>query len=175
MKNLPNFKYHPDPLKTGSIAESSKVCISCGQARGFIYTLRAHIRGGGDLCPWCIASGEAVKKFNGCIMDPVELTEAGFSGEILEELCFRTPAYECWGIDWWLACCTDACEFHGDATRDELLELDHEGLKALSKYTFYRRDRLLDLFADYRPKGCPAFYRFVCRHCRKVKYYSDHH
>ena len=34
---LPIFKYHPDPLKTGSIKPSSAECACCGTSRGYIY------------------------------------------------------------------------------------------------------------------------------------------
>ncbi len=32
--SLPTFKYHPDPLATGSVIESNVECVCCGQARG---------------------------------------------------------------------------------------------------------------------------------------------
>ena len=36
---LPVFRYHPDPVRTGSIAASVKECRCCGRSRGYIYTL----------------------------------------------------------------------------------------------------------------------------------------
>ena len=35
--DLPTFKYHPDPMATGSVVESGTKCVCCEQARGFIY------------------------------------------------------------------------------------------------------------------------------------------
>lgn len=34
---LPVFKYHPDPVSTGSVREDSGQCACCGKERGFIY------------------------------------------------------------------------------------------------------------------------------------------
>jgi len=36
--DLPKFKYHPDPIATGSVAESENICACCEQARGYIYS-----------------------------------------------------------------------------------------------------------------------------------------
>jgi len=36
--DLPTFRYHPDPLASGSIAASDAACACCNQHRGFIYT-----------------------------------------------------------------------------------------------------------------------------------------
>ncbi|WP_084910671.1 CbrC family protein [Burkholderia ubonensis] len=34
---LPTFRYHPDPLGTGSVVESDARCVCCGVARGYRY------------------------------------------------------------------------------------------------------------------------------------------
>jgi uncharacterized protein CbrC (UPF0167 family) len=38
VEELPSFRYHPDPIGTGSIAESGEACRCCHQARGYMYT-----------------------------------------------------------------------------------------------------------------------------------------
>lgn len=35
---LPLFRYHADPVATGSVAVSDNECVCCEQARGYIYT-----------------------------------------------------------------------------------------------------------------------------------------
>ena len=35
--DLPHFKYHPDPIKTGSVKESDEPCECCEKARGYVY------------------------------------------------------------------------------------------------------------------------------------------
>jgi uncharacterized protein CbrC (UPF0167 family) len=37
-ETLPIFRYHPDPVGTGSVEPSSTTCVGCGRERGFIYT-----------------------------------------------------------------------------------------------------------------------------------------
>jgi len=58
---LPSFKYHQDPIATGSVRASDTRCLACGQVRGFIYT--GPVYDTDDLekaiCPWCIADGSA--------------------------------------------------------------------------------------------------------------------
>jgi uncharacterized protein len=36
--DLPVFRYHPDPIASGSIVASGAQCACCGARRGFIYT-----------------------------------------------------------------------------------------------------------------------------------------
>ncbi|WP_274521918.1 CbrC family protein [Burkholderia pyrrocinia] len=36
-KSLPAFRYHPDPLATGSVIRSDARCVCCGDARGYVY------------------------------------------------------------------------------------------------------------------------------------------
>ncbi|MCF3998784.1 CbrC family protein, partial [Pseudomonas aeruginosa] len=35
---LPHFRYHPEPLASGSIETSAATCQCCGKARGYVYT-----------------------------------------------------------------------------------------------------------------------------------------
>ena len=35
--SLPTFRYHEDPLATGSIVSSPNACRRCGRQRGYIY------------------------------------------------------------------------------------------------------------------------------------------
>ena len=35
---FPEFPYHPDPLRTGSVMESALPCALCGHRYGFVYT-----------------------------------------------------------------------------------------------------------------------------------------
>jgi uncharacterized protein CbrC (UPF0167 family) len=87
---LPVFRYHPDPVRSGSIKESASVCKSCGRARGFIYVGPVYAEAD-DLddrfCPWCIADGSAAAKFDAYftnveeIADEVPPVRAGRSGK----------------------------------------------------------------------------------------------
>ena len=176
MVNLPKFKYHPHPLGTGSVTESSEICQCCEQARGFIYNQAMHAEAEVErICPWCIASGSAAIKFDGSFVDDHPLLLAGLSKEIIEELCLRTPGYSSWQQESWLTCCNDACAFHGDAPREELLNLDQDGIEALSEDSGFSLYDLPDMIKNYEPMGSPAFYKFICRHCGRIKYNGDSH
>src|SRR5262245_31850617 len=104
--NLPVFKYHPDPLSSGSIKESKELCRCCGEERGCIYIRSVYAQENLDesICPWCIAEGRAHDRFDAVFIDeailPDELPEA-----VMEELAERTPGYTTWQSERWFACC----------------------------------------------------------------------
>ncbi|MEJ2148732.1 MAG: CbrC family protein [Chloroflexota bacterium] len=52
---LPYFRYHPYPLRTGSVKRSGNTCVVCGQARGYIYSGPVYARKEyiDCICPWC--------------------------------------------------------------------------------------------------------------------------
>ena len=56
---LPSFRYHPDPLASGSIVKSDRPCIVCEQQRGYLYDVTPYGEAEDieDICPWCIADG----------------------------------------------------------------------------------------------------------------------
>jgi uncharacterized protein CbrC (UPF0167 family) len=175
MSTLPTFRYHPDPIATGSIEESPNECLSCGQARGYIYTGSVYAEDDfeNDICPWCIADGSAAEQFEATFSDGYSLTEADVSDEIVEEVTKRTPGFECWQSEVWLTCCDDACEFHGDATKSDLQAVDEDDLEDMLAEWDLSMSEWKQLVKSYQPKGDPAVYKFVCRHCKQAKYNMD--
>lgn len=164
---LPKFKYHPDPLSTGSITASDTVCDCCGVARGFEYTASFYSprRSKPHLCPWCISSGEAAQKFDGDFSDPFPLEEDGILEKIIDEVSKRTPGYNSWQQEVWESHCEDACEFHGDATPDELASLNGDELSDHLDRIGLNPEQWQALVSAHRGGGNPAVYKFVCRHC----------
>ena len=143
---LPEFKYHPSPLTTGSIEKSDGVCRSCEQARGYIYTgpCYAEEELDNDLCPWCIADGSAHEKFSVEFVDSAGI--GGHDGRwdkvprsVIEEVAFRTPGFSGLQQEQWFTHCGDAAEFI------QKVEMDGAGVK----------------------------YIFRCRHCGKQGGYQD--
>jgi uncharacterized protein CbrC (UPF0167 family) len=65
---LPQFRYHPEPLATGEIEPSEDECLNCGQRRGYLYVgpVFAEKEIVDELCPWCIADGSAAARFDAC-------------------------------------------------------------------------------------------------------------
>jgi uncharacterized protein CbrC (UPF0167 family) len=113
---LPVFPYHPDPIATGAVRPSDKLCRTCEKRRGFIYGGPVYCRGSlrESLCPWCIADGTASMKSAALFSDPEPLHCAGLSAAIIKAVTCRTPGYTSWQGDLWLDHCDDACEYHGD-------------------------------------------------------------
>jgi len=75
---LPHFKYHPDPLSTGSIEESNAICKCCGKTCGYIYkgTAFSVQNCHACICPWCIADGSAHEALDVCFT--AEMAIGGF-------------------------------------------------------------------------------------------------
>ncbi|MGH7712620.1 MAG: CbrC family protein, partial [Gemmatimonadaceae bacterium] len=89
---LPEFRYHPDPIASGSIVVSSAMCRCCGQSRGYIYD--GPVYAGEELtdalCPWCIADGSAHAKFDAAFTDS-EAFAVGTPASAVQEIAERTP------------------------------------------------------------------------------------
>jgi uncharacterized protein CbrC (UPF0167 family) len=173
-KLLPQFKYHPDPIATGAFKLSDATCQCCGEARGYIYAASVYAEEDVEsVCPWCIADGSLEQKHDAMLNDDLPLHAAGLPSEVIREVTRRTPGYISWQQDSWIVCCNDACEFHGDAPEDEIRALDEEGIAALSAESGFSIEDLKEMVSQYEPGGSPAFYKFVCRHCSRVKYNGD--
>ena len=173
---LPTFRYHPDPVSTGSVKVSDTVCRCCGRARGAIYTASVYSRDELDdqICPWCIADGSAAAKFDASFCeDTARLRQAGVPDAVIEEVERRTPGFESWQGAAWLACCGDACEFHGDAPAAELRSVGAAALAEAFPDWGLDLDDWEDLVRHYRAPHDPAIYRFVCRHCARTHYGMD--
>lgn len=110
---LPTFRYHPDPIATGSIEPAPDECLACGRARGFRYVgpVYAETELNEQLCPWCIADGSAARKFD------AEFTDVGLGlppdvpDSVTDEIAHRTPGFHSWQQDHWLYHCGDGCTF----------------------------------------------------------------
>ena len=175
MSTLPHFRYHPDPIATGSIKESQNECRACGQVRGYIYTSSVYAREdfNENICPWCIADGSAAEKFDATFSDDNSLLDADVPDAVVDEVTKRTPGFECWQSEVWLTCCEDACEFHGDAAKVDLQALEEEDVEDMLAEWDWSFSEWKKLVKNYQPKGDPAVYKFVCRHCKTARYNMD--
>jgi uncharacterized protein CbrC (UPF0167 family) len=118
VSDLPQFKYHPNPLHTGAIEDSEANCECCGQARGFIY--RGHIYSVAkveQVCPWCIADGSVHAKWDAEFTDSAAIGGWGSCSEVprevWEEVAYRTPGFAALQEARWWTHCGDAAEFLG--------------------------------------------------------------
>jgi len=167
--DLPSFRYHPDPISTGAIVESDSACQCCGQVRGFTYTGSIYsVEDLDDICPWCIANGDAAAKFDASFVDDYPLVAAGIPEHVVEEVAHRTPGYVSWQQESWLMHCGDACEYHGDASKEDVRNVS-ESTKAAWMAEYNLDEEAWSQITDgYEPGGDPAIYKFICRHCRQV-------
>jgi uncharacterized protein len=170
---LPFFKYHPNPIETGRIKASDKICICCERAKGYIYTSPVYCKFDLDesICPWCITDGSAAEKFGASFNDCGD--SSNIPQEIVKEILERTPGYESWQGNIWIYHCNDGCEFHGDLSGQEAKNLDE---KTIQNFCFENglgeADRK-EIIQYYEKGGNPAIYKFVCRHCGEIKLYTD--
>jgi uncharacterized protein CbrC (UPF0167 family) len=112
---LPTFRYHPDPVGTGSVIASDAACACCGVHRGFIYTGPVYAVDELDdaLCPWCIADGSAAARFDASFTDVGVDVPADVPADVPDEVARHTPSFSSWQQDHWLYHCADACAFIG--------------------------------------------------------------
>jgi uncharacterized protein CbrC (UPF0167 family) len=174
---LPTFKYHPDPVATGSVIASNNVCKCCGQARGYIYAGPVYAMESYDeaICPWCIADGSAHDKLGVAFTD-----EAGIGvewedvrDEIREEVAFRTPGFNGWQQEMWWTHCEDAGEFLGRAGRKELEAAGPDAVAAIQASTGLEGKEWTDFLNALSVDGAPTAYLFRCRVCGAFGGYTD--
>lgn len=172
-ETLPFFKYHPNPIETGNVKSSDEICACCENARGFIYTASVYSTHDLDesICPWCIADGSAAEKFDATFNDSG--LGSNISNKIIEEISKRTPGYESWQSDIWLYHCEDGCEFHGDLSKQEAKNLEVEAIKKFCIENDLNEEDGREIIQYYEKGGNPAIYKFVCRHCGEIKFYTD--
>ncbi len=158
---LPRFKYHPDPVSTGSIAAADATCEVCGHARGFVYAGPIYCEGEPEaVCPWCIADGSAHAKFKAQFVD----TDSIGGGEwesvaaaIVEEVAFRTPGFSGWQPERWFTHCGDAAEFLGPMGKGQLQQAGPEAGEALCVGYGYCSLRISEIRVDPRQSAAKVF------------------
>jgi len=176
--DLPQFKYHPDPIGTGSVEASETPCLSCNKIRGYVYTGPAYSEKfhylSGCLCPWCIADGSAAKQFGATFTDSATID---IPDNVREELAQRTPGFDAWQQEQWLDCCGDAAAFLGLAGKSELkseLKDASEAVRTCLEEDYdLSGDDLEEFMNGLSKKDQPTAYIFRCLHCKTHLAYVD--
>lgn len=92
---LPEFRYHPDPIRTGSVIASDDDCECCEGPRGLAYVGPVYAEDDIEtICPWRIADGRAAAEFD-AEFTSVDQAHPGIPGEVLDEVLRRTPGCSC--------------------------------------------------------------------------------
>ncbi|HEY2786698.1 MAG TPA: CbrC family protein [Fimbriiglobus sp.] len=177
---LPTFKYHPDPLATGSMEESDTECACCGKVRGFIYTGPVYAVEEYDqcICPWCIADGSAHEKLEASFTDDAGIGGGGMwdevPDEVIEEVAFRTPGFSGWQQEQWWTHCGDAAQFIGRAGKKELKALGQQAIEAIQDSVGLSDGPEWEEFlGTLNKEGSPTAYMFRCRKCSQLGGYQD--
>lgn len=155
---LPAFRYHPDPVATGSFELSRERCPYCGVVRTYMYSGPVYaIEELDPPCPWCIADGSFAARFDAEFTDAAALV--GMDASVIDEVTRRTPGFSGWQQEQWMTHCDDAAAFLGPVGYEQLLH--HPGALELLRREEGSSDWLQALTKD----GSPTGYLFRCRHC----------
>jgi uncharacterized protein len=175
---LPTFRYHPDPVRSGSIKSSTATCRCCNQARGYIYEGPAYAEAefNGALCPWCIADGSAHANFDITFVDSEALTQ-DVSQEVQSDIVERTPGFNAWQGEHWPACCSDATAFIQPLGSKELRAEYREYESVVLSHIIYEMKisggAATRLLASLDRDTGPTAYLFRCLTCEKVHVHLD--
>lgn len=177
--SLPYFKYHPDPIHTGSIVESEAKCICCGQQRGYIYTGPVYASGEyvNCICPWCIADGSAHRALGARFTDETGVGGYGnwpsVSRQIVDAVAYYTPGFSGWQQEQWWTHCGDAGQFLGRAGKQELMALGEEAIAVIRENCGLRGVAWERFFNALDKDGSPSAYLFRCPVCGALGGYQD--
>jgi hypothetical protein len=175
---LPTFRYHPDPIASASIIESSETCRCCGQSRGYIYTGPVYSEEdlNDAICPWCIAEGRAHKKFDATFVDDEAFSD-GTPEAAIQEICERTPGYSAWQSEQWPSCCDDAAAFLTPAgiaeIRASYREFEFSVLNHIIHNMQISGRAATNLLDSLDKDAGPTAYVFRCLTCGKHHFHID--
>lgn len=176
---FPEFRFHPDPVGSGSVITSERRCVCCGQARGWVYTGPVYAtREAAEeaLCPWCIASGSAHQKFGAEFVD-AEALDAAVPADIVIEIAQRTPGFSSWQGERWLSCCGAPAAFVAPAGRPEISQrfprLPSDLMPTIVHELGISGGAARQLLDSLDRDGGPTAYVFQCRTCSRHLAYID--
>ncbi len=162
----PEFPYHPNAYKDGTIDHEKGICDCCGKEVDYIIPAPdihpdAYIEA---LCPWCVASGAAAMRYNGitCELNPGCCADVPL--ELQENITLRTPP--CWPRERWLTHCKDIMAYITEAfNMDELTPYLTPELKESLLLDVGIDDSGFDAFLKDLNDDKLSVYVFQCRHC----------
>ena len=169
------FSYHPNiyDLDPSVFYENSEglLCQVCGQKPSHYLERMYTVEKISCLCPSCVASGAAARKFKGDFIQEAEWEKVSDS-ERVKHFFETTPGYVSWQGEMWLACCDDFCNFI-DYVGMEKLQKMPEKKTILADYA-KRQEYSRDTVEEYLSRsGDMTGYLFQCRHCKNYHLYVD--
>lgn len=185
MRPLPEFKYHPDPIGTKVLEPSQEPCDCCGLPCEYTYTPSIYTTHRVDhLCPWCIANGEAFRKFDAVFTPSVAVADdprvqpwCSVSPDIQHTVAHLTPGFAGYQEEHWWSHCNDAAQFIGyvgDLPREFFDSAFAKDFVAEMKELHeLEADDWAWLVATPDREHATTFYVFRCLHCGKIGGYGD--
>jgi uncharacterized protein CbrC (UPF0167 family) len=175
--NLPAFRYHPDPIGSGSVVPSDATCECCDEARGFVYDGPVYSEVDVEaICPWCIASGDAHERFDASFVDS-EAFGDGAPDAAIVEIVERTPGFSAWQGERWPVCCGDATAFLTPAGIAEIRETHGAMEGAVLSHIIHELQvsggAALRTLESLRSDQSPTAFLFQCLHCEQRHVYVD--
>lgn len=165
---MPRFNYMSDSYLTTVFTVDSFTCDCCKKISDLKYIGPQYSSATIDamLCHQCIQTGEAVK--SGLVGFFNEIDPERVDDNVSSEICYRTPGLFTWQDQEWATHCNDACEFHGDATAQDIIDADEKTIHIwMERYDQSRKD--WDSFmTGYAPGGDQGVYKFICKHCDAI-------
>jgi hypothetical protein len=177
--SLPMFRYHPDPLDTGSIAPSDATCVVCDEPRGFVYAGPVYAEDDFEdtICPWCIADGSAAQSLGATFVD-TEAFPVDVPGNVIAEISERTPGFAAWQAEEWPSCCGDAAAFIGPVgiaeIRAKYRHLEGFVLRQIIYGLGISGGAATRMLESLRRDTPPTAYLFKCLHCDETLVHVDH-
>ena len=176
--SFPSFRFHPDPVASGSVIASDKKCRCCGRARDWIYIgpVYAEKALNEALCPWCISDGSAHGKYGATFVDTEAFTPNA-TAETVDEITQRTPGFASFQQEIWPECCGEPGVFITPAGIAEIRE----------KYRSMEGELMTHIVHELKISGgaahrflesvhrdqSPSAYVFQCRKCERHFGYLD--
>ncbi|MGW6280578.1 CbrC family protein [Kribbella sp. NPDC055071] len=180
MSTVPGFRYHPDPVGTGSAVASEGACGLCGEKTGFRYEGPVYGVQLQEICLGCIADGTAADRLVGA-HGPAEFTDVGWGvpdgvpAAVLDEISRRTPGYYAWQQDHWLYHCDDGAAYLGRVGWEQV-QHDSGAMLALrleANELGLDGSAAMDWIGRLSVDGDMTAYLFECLHCGLHLAYSD--
>lgn len=176
----PTFRYHPDPVASGSATPSDRPCEVCGHPAGIAYHGPIYGRQVEVLCLRCIADGAAATALaeGGGL---AEFTDVGWGVpddvplSVLDAVSHRTPGFVGWQQERWMYHCGDAAAYLGRAGHARLRE-HPEALEMVlheNDEFGWTPDRSREYAEALREDGDAVAYLFRCVHCQRYLAYTD--
>jgi uncharacterized protein len=178
LASLPTFRYHPDPIGSGSVVAAPTRCRACGEARGHVYVGPVYAEDDLEdaLCPWCIADGTAHVKFDASFVD-VEAFASGTADYVVDEIAQRTPGFSAWQTERWPSCCGEPAAFLEPAGIAEIRARYRRVESELVPYIVHvmgiSGGAAIRTLESLRRDTSPTAFVFRCLHCDTYPAYVD--